>query len=1079
LKKRRLGILAMLAAFLLLSTGLVVKTNAEFIGGIDNGIYEAGGFTYRHYNSGYPYATDYEKSEGLDSYYDIVKCDGSIAGELKIPSLFLGHPVYRFCGVSGCAGLTKIDFSNFNRTSHPLTIPAGGFSGCTGLTTMTIPNCVLALGSGAFAGCSGLRSVIFEYGLSRFEDSLFKNCICLTSVTIPTSVTSIGQNVFENCIKLRYIYYCGTPEQWEQVAIGSGNEELESATVLFKNDPEPLCLYYENRNGEAVITGCDPSAAGELVIPEFLEWYPVTAIDDNAFSGCSELTSVILPETVTRIGNHAFSDCTGLTELVLPDSVTEIGNGAFFNCSSLTEMILPDGVTEIKSCTFYDCSSLTGIDLPDGMTCIWDSAFENCSALTEIDIPDGVTGIKDCAFSHCSSLTEIDFPDGVTFIAGNIFNNCDSLTSVYLGRGVTNIDFCAFLYCDNLTNIYYNGTRERWKQIEIIEGNDSIRYAAIHYLPTGEVDGPAPEGLWYEVVDGEVIITGYDSEAPGELVIPDNIWGDPVTAIGEYAFCENTALSSVVIPDSVTSIGNGAFQQCTGLTQINIPGSISYIGEYAFAGCAELSAVTIENGVETIGMDAFQNCSSLTSITIPDSVTEIGQWAFNGCTSLTSVIIGDGVIVIGNNAFRECVSMNSVTIGNSVEIIERGVFSLCTGLTSVTFPDSVIEMGNGTFYGCESLETVTIGGSMSYIGDGAFTGCSALTDVYYNGTQDQFGQVYIAPFNEFMLDANLHLQYVPGEDDCDHAYDLWEVTVQPSFSGIGWMETSCSLCGEVVHKIIPAAYAWITQWNITVEDDFRLNFCLEISQSIESTAKVKIIIGDQVETIPVAALDRAEDFTYIATAKISAAQMNESIVVIVMNGGEIGFANTYSAHQYCNTILADEAYSQYHTIVKEMLNYGAMAQMYFNYDTENLANDSIEDAAKIEVPDTAEAISVSDDIENLDFYGASLVFRDRIAVRYYFTGDVSGCTFNANDITYEPIEKDGMYYVEIADILPQDLDQSITLSVTDSEGNTLSVTYSPMNYIVRMNQKGSHMLQNLVKALYNYHLASKELAMAA
>ncbi len=723
----------------------------------------------------------------------------------------------------------------------------------------------------------------------------------------------------------------------------------------------PSCFDYAIEDGKVNITYCDNSASGELVIPEYIDGYPVTRIDDLAFWGCANLTSVTIPDSVTTIGTHAFEGCSGLTEMTIPDSVTRIEDFLFAECTGLTSVMIPDGVTSI------------GVE-----------AFIRCSGLTVVDIPDSVTSIDEGAFNSCTSLTSFIIPDNVTSIGNGAFYDCSGLTSLGIGDGVT--------------------------------------------------------------------------------------------GIGDHAFYGCSGLTSVLLPNSVTFIGIHAFEECSSLTEMTIPGSLSSIEEYAFANCTGLTSVTIENGVTSIGEDAFQNCISLTSITIPDSVTYIGPWAFNNCAEMTSVSIGNGVTCIGNNAFRECFSLTSLTIGNSVEIIERGVFSLCTGLTSVTIPDSVIEMGNGTFYGCDALEKVTIGNCVTYIGDGAFTGCSALTDVYYNGTQDQFEQIYVSAFNEYMLNANLHLQYVPGEDACDHAYDPWEVTVSPTFFAVGWMETRCSLCDEVVNKIIPVAYAWISQWNITLDDDFRVNFYLEISESIESTAKVKIIIGDKVETLPVSALERAEDFTYIATAKISAAQMNENIIVMVINGREIGSNAIYSVRQYCDTILADDAYSQYHTIVKEMLNYGAMAQIYFDYDAQNLANDGITGTAAENVPATAKDISVGGKISGVNFYGASLVYRDRIAVRYYFTGDVAGLTFTANGNTYTPVAKGNLHYIEIADILPQNLDQQIVLTVTDNDGNTLSVTYNPMNYIVRMNTKGNDDLKNLLKALYNYHLAAKKLS---
>ena len=111
----------------------------------------------------------------------------------------------------------------------------------------------------------------------------------------------------------------------------------------------------------------------------------------------------------------------------------------------------------------------------------------------------------------------------------------------------------------------------------------------------------------------------------------------------------------------------------------------------------------------------------------------------------------------------------------------------------------------------------------------------------------------------------------------------------------------------------------------------------------------------------------------------------------------------------------------------------------------------------------------------MNIRSVNLVCRSRIAIQYNFTGDVSGLTFTANGKTYTPITYGGRSYIEIPDICPQDLDQQITLTVMDAEGNTLTVSYGPMNYIVRMNAKGDENLKNLLKALYNYHLAAEAL----
>ena len=267
----------------------------------------------------------------------------------------------------------------------------------------------------------------------------------------------------------------------------------------------------------------------------------------------------------------------------------------------------------------------------------------------------------------------------------------------------------------------------------------------------------------------------------------------------------------------------------------------------------------------------------------------------------------------------------------------------------------------------------------------------------------------------------------------------------------------------------------VNRWNVVLEDAIKLNFHLQISNSIINTAKIKTTVADDTMTYYPSNLEQDKDGCYIVSIRIAPALMNEPVVIMGMNDGEIGSVSSYTVYQYCANILKNSEYSKYHVLVKEMLNYGAMAQVYFNYDAENLANEGIADVAATDIPEIAEEWTVSDNINGLSFHGASLVYRDRIAVRYYFTGDVTGCTFTANGNTYTPVSKDGMYYVEIADILPQNLDQQITLTATDTSGNTLSVTYGPMNYIVRMNEKGSDALKALVKALYNYHLAAKAL----
>jgi len=255
--------------------------------------------------------------------------------------------------------------------------------------------------------------------------------------------------------------------------------------------------------------------------------------------------------------------------------------------------------------------------------------------------------------------------------------------------------------------------------------------------------------LTYTTTGGEVIITNCDTDATGELVIPDTIEGNPVTSIGDAAFRECTGLTSITIPDGVTSIGNYAFAGCTSLTSITIPDSVTSIGGQAFDSCTSLTSITIPDGVTSIGVGALFACSSLTSVRISDSVTSIGDLAFGGCASLTSITIGNSVTSIGDYAFRGCSSLTSITFQGAAPTVEVGVFlTISKGATAYVYEQFANSFGGfGSIWEgliveaipSSTLET-TITGSGSIEGAGSFANGTTIT---LTATPED-GQVFVA-----------------------------------------------------------------------------------------------------------------------------------------------------------------------------------------------------------------------------------------------------------------------------------------------------------------------------------------------
>ena len=332
-----------------------------------------------------------------------------------------------------------------------------------------------------------------------------------------------------------------------------------------------------------------PNLEGEVAIPASVKYegtnYSVTTIGEDAFSFCTGLTSVAIPNSVTTIGERAFNGCTGLTSVAIPNSVTTIGRSAFSGCTGLTSVAIPNSVTTIGEHAFSGCTGLTSIVVKNGNP-KYDSR-NNCNAIIETETNTLIAGCKNTTI-----------PDSVTTIGEGAFNGCTGLTSVAIPNSVTEIGEWAFNGCTGLTSI--------------VVKNGNPKYDSRNNCNA--------------IIETETntLIAGCKN-----TTIPNS-----VTTIGQWAFSGCTGLTSVNIPNSVTEIGRSAFEDCIGLTSVTIPNSVTVIDGLAFFGCSGLTSITsrIQNPKEVgLGANNFdvvdkENCVLYVPAASVKLYKEAPQW---------------------------------------------------------------------------------------------------------------------------------------------------------------------------------------------------------------------------------------------------------------------------------------------------------------------------------------------------------------------------------------------------------------------------------------------------------------------
>jgi len=586
----------------------------------------------------------------------------------------------------------------------------------TYLKTITIPDSIEKIGKYSISNNSLLVEVVYgsNPSLTMIDDWAFSGNSLLTAIELPSSLTSLGDCVFSGCTMLKTITENSSNFSFDDGILYTVNGSTPTEVVCV-----PSGLKKTSVSIPATITSIHGGAFADNLLMDTIDLSGcsgLTEIGKYAFSNCTSLRSVTLPDNLGKIADYAFKDCCSLGSFTFPEQLEDLGDCVFLNCSNLETIDLGDNSTFSKdqetgiittgsgqnksivlvSKYFSGSNGTLTYTIPSDVRYVYGGAFQYCKNLKSIAI-GGSTQVGEYAFSECYGLTGFEIPSSWTIIPKGAFMNT-GLTSITIPAAITKISPQSFDGCSSLASI-------------TIDDNSHLKIIG---------DRAFAGSVFSSITLPDELVSIGNSAFYNNVKITDVTLPHSVKALGNLAFANGRAAVNIKYLDlgSLEMIGNIPFAT---KTTVEIPSTLQKIRQNAFAYASGSINISDDTSLKVVNteygnflVDSNECClfklltSNVTEIHVPEGISVLSGRSLGGHAEVTTLSLPDSVVMFAESSLRDMTSLTSMNMPSYLKIMAAQCLQNETALSgTINIPDSVMSIGYMALYNSTSISGIS------------------------------------------------------------------------------------------------------------------------------------------------------------------------------------------------------------------------------------------------------------------------------------------------------------------------------------------------------------------------------------